>query len=111
MAFNLIIHDAVACVGVTGGYQFGASGQDRGPVGTDERGRKQMSDTATVAAPCVAGRSRVKTLSGVDGRTRAGRAFRDALDGLVVQFDVSDESDMRLCRLAASYSVLLEESA
>lgn len=74
-----------------------------------------MSDTVTANPARPIGSGRVcngsKTLAGVDGRTRAGRAYRDVLDALVIEFDATNESDMRLCRLAASYSVALEESA
>ena len=57
-------------------------------------------------------RSRVTTgrtlLHGIDGRTREARRYRDVLDGLVVQFDIIDESDLALARRYASMSVLSE---
>ena len=68
-----------------------------------------------VAAPMPAGRSRVsnglKVLANVDGRTREGRRFRDILDALLVEFDVTDESDMQRCRIAVSFSLSLEDGA
>lgn len=74
-----------------------------------------MTDAAVISAPMPTGKSRVtngsKVLANVDGRTRAGRMYRDILDALVIEFDAADESDMQLCRLAASYSVALQESA
>jgi hypothetical protein len=47
-------------------------------------------------------------LAGVDGRTREAKRYRDCLDALLVQYDISDESDQALARRYASLSVFSE---
>jgi hypothetical protein len=57
-------------------------------------------------------RSRVSSgkslLHGIDGRTHAAKRYKEVLDALVVQYDISDESDLALARRYASLSVFTE---
>jgi hypothetical protein len=75
-----------------------------------------MTDTSNTTASLKAcARSRIANgsavLDGVDGRTAAGRRYRDVLDGLVTEHDIRGESDMHLAREAARLSVWLEGEA
>jgi hypothetical protein len=57
-------------------------------------------------------RSRVSSgkavLHRIDGRTHKAKRYKDVLDGLVVQYDIADESDLALARRYASLSVFSE---
>jgi hypothetical protein len=75
-----------------------------------------MTDATSVHDDAKAcGRSRItngKTvLDGVDGRSKAGRRFRDVLDQLIVEHDITTESDMLLARRAADLTAWLDDQA
>ena len=74
---------------------------------TPEMGANKAADTGGGEK-----RSRVSAgkslLHRIDGRTHEARRYRDVLDGLIIQFDITDEADLGLARRYASMSVLSE---
>jgi hypothetical protein len=59
-----------------------------------------------------ANRSRVtngRILRGIDGRSAEARRLRDVFDALILQYDISDESDLCLARRAATLVVWAED--
>jgi len=75
---------------------------------------QKLSDVSTdIATTKPTSRSRVSNgsalLPNVDGRSRAARRYRDVLDTLIAEYGATSESDLSLCRVAASLSVELEQ--
>lgn len=75
-----------------------------------------MTDiSAAIASMPPASRSRVgngsRVIENVDGRTRRGRRFRDVLDNLALEYGAANESDLALCRAAATLVLSIEDMA
>jgi hypothetical protein len=73
----------------------------------------EVSNAAVGHKSCA--RSRIANgsavLDRVDGRTTAGRRYRDVLDQLIVEHNIVGESDMLLARRAADLTVWLDDQA